>query len=125
MLLGYCVFSTIFLATSVDSSAYIMSCASTRRLLPGTEPTLRSRAFWAFLQAGMALAIISIGGLQAVKIFANFAGALMLIPIAIAIIAWFKFIRHHDVNGEIKRLDTSIEEERGRNPSPFVVDPAD
>lgn len=125
MLLGYCVFSTIFLATSVDSSAYIMACASTRNLRPGEEPTLFARAFWAFLQAGLALAILSLGGIQAVRIFANFAGALMLIPIAIAVIAWFKFMKYHDVDGEIDRLRKYIEEQRRQEPSPFRVDPAD
>ena len=125
MLVGYVMFSTIFLATSVDSSAYIMACASTRRLTPGDEPTTRSRFFWAFLQASLALAILSLGGLQAVRIFANFAGAFMIIPIFIGLIAWFKFIKYHDMDYEIKRMSKYVEEERKRDPSPFVVDPAD
>lgn len=123
MLIGYVMFSTIFLATSVDSSAYIMACASTRRLVPGEEPTTRSRFFWAFLQAALALAVLSLGGLQAVRIFANFAGAFMIIPIVIGLIAWFKFIKYHDMDDEQKRIAKYIEQERKRNPSPFVVDP--
>lgn len=123
MLIGYCLFSTIFLATSVDSSAYIMACASTRRLTPGAEPTTQSRFFWAFIQAGLALAILSLGGLQAVRIFANFAGAFMIIPIGIGLVAWFKFIKYHDMDYEIKRMAKYVEEERKRDPSPFVVDP--
>ncbi|MDL2267387.1 BCCT family transporter [Desulfovibrio sp. OttesenSCG-928-G15] len=104
ILVGYCMFSTIFLATSVDSSAYIVACASTRKLTVGAEPSLFSRFFWAILQTALALAIICIGGLGVVKIFANFAGALMLAPIVIAIIAWFKFIKHHDIVEEEERL---------------------
>lgn len=123
MLIGYCLFSTIFLATSVDSSAYIMACASTRRLTPGDEPTTRSRVFWASIQTGLALAVLSLGGLQAVRIFANFSGAFMIIPIIISLIAWFKFIKYHDMDYEIKRMSKYIEEERRRDPSPFVVDP--
>lgn len=124
VLVGYCMFSTIFLATSVDSSAYIMACASTRRLVPGAEPTTRSRFFWAFIQSALALAILSLGGLKAVRIFANFAGAFMIIPILIGIIAWFKFIKYHDMNNEIRRLAEFMEAERKRTPSPFAVDPA-
>jgi BCCT family betaine/carnitine transporter len=103
ILVGYCCFSTIFLATSVDSSAYIMASASTRRLVPGEDPSLQSRFFWAVIQGGLALAIISMeDGLGPVKIFANFAGALMLLPIAFAVIAWFKFIRSHNMQKELE-----------------------
>jgi len=93
VLIGYCFFSTIFLATSVDSCAYVISCAATTKLKPGHEPTRGHRFYWAAVQAGLALAAITMGGLEPVKIFANFAGALMLIPIAFVVIAWFKMTK--------------------------------
>jgi BCCT family betaine/carnitine transporter len=102
VLVGYCLFSTIFLATSVDSSAYIMACSATSRLAPGVDPSLFSRFFWAILQAGLALAVISLEGLGAAKIFANFAGALMLLPIGFAVFSWFIFIRSDDVRRELR-----------------------
>lgn len=126
VLVGYCVFSTIFLATSVDSCAYIMSCAATRKLTVGTEPTLFNRFFWAALQAGLALAVITLGGMGAAKIFANFAGALMLVPIAIAIIAWFKFISRIDLDEEYRRNATTghvIVEERKKDDCKKPIDP--
>ncbi|WP_320006561.1 BCCT family transporter [Maridesulfovibrio sp.] len=93
VLIGYCIFSTIFLATSVDSCAYVISCSATTRLVPGHEPTRGHRFYWAIVQAGLALAAITMGGLGPVKIFANFSGALMLIPIAFAVAAWFKMVK--------------------------------
>ncbi|WP_320171882.1 BCCT family transporter [Maridesulfovibrio sp.] len=93
VLVGYCVFSTIFLATSVDSCAYVISCAATTRLVPGYEPTRGHRFYWAAIQAGLALAAITLGGLGPVKIFANFSGALMLIPIAFVVVSWFRMIK--------------------------------
>ncbi|GFH63454.1 MAG: BCCT transporter [Candidatus Desulfovibrio kirbyi] len=102
VLIGYCLFSTIFLATSVDSSAYILACSATKKLAPGTEPSLFSRFFWAILQGGLALAVISLGGLAPAKIFANFSGALMLVPIAFAVIALFKFIKDIDMDHEAR-----------------------
>lgn len=124
ILVGYCLFSTIFLATSVDSSAYIVACASTRKLTVGTEPSLFSRFFWALLQTALALAIITMGGLSVVKIFANFAGALMLVPIIIAIIAWFKFIKHHDIVEEEERL-AALEQQRAKEDPLNYPDPED
>ncbi|GAU07789.1 hypothetical protein DPF_0488 [Desulfoplanes formicivorans] len=96
VLVAYCVFSTIFLATSVDSCAYVISCSATTRLQPGSEPTRGHRFYWALIQAGLALAAITMGGLGPVRIFANFSGALMLIPIAFVIAAWFKMTREDD-----------------------------
>nr|WP_321513796.1 BCCT family transporter [uncultured Pseudodesulfovibrio sp.] len=93
VLIGYCIFSTIFLATSVDSCAYVISCAATTRLVPGSEPTRAHRFYWALIQAGLALAAITMGGLGPVRIFANFSGALMLIPIAFVVVAWFKMTK--------------------------------
>ncbi len=97
VLVGYCVFSTIFLATSVDSCAYVISCAATTRLKINTEPTCGHRFYWAVVQAGLALAAITLGGLGPVKIFANFSGALMLIPIAFVVISWFKMLKEDKV----------------------------
>ncbi len=102
VLVGYCVFSTIFLATSVDSCAYVISCAATTRLIPGVEPTRGHRFYWAMVQAGLALAAITLGGLGPVKIFANFSGALMLIPIAFVVISWFKMIREDNTLDKIR-----------------------
>ncbi|MEZ0575167.1 BCCT family transporter [Halodesulfovibrio aestuarii] len=96
VLIGYCVFSTIFLATSVDSCAYIISCSATTKLVPGTEPTRGHRFYWAAIQAGLALAAITLGGLGPAKVFANFAGALMLVPIAFGIASWFKMTKQDD-----------------------------
>jgi BCCT family betaine/carnitine transporter len=33
------------------------------------------------------------GGLGPVRVFANFSGALMLIPIALVVVSWFKMVR--------------------------------
>jgi len=106
VLIGYCLFSTIFLATSVDSCAYVISCAATTKLVPGAEPTCGHRFYWAVIQAGLALAAITMGGLGPVKIFANFSGALMLIPIAFAVIAWFKMTKEdHALSRYCRRED--------------------
>ena len=93
VLVGYCLFSTIFLATSVDSGAYVISNAVSKRLNLGEEPARGHRFFWALLQAGMAVVVITMGGLGATKVFSNFAGALMIIPICFLIASWFKMLK--------------------------------
>jgi BCCT family betaine/carnitine transporter len=99
VLFGYCLFSTIFLATSLDSTSYIVASMATQKLNPGEDPSRGHRLFWALLQGALGIAVISMGGLGTVKIFGNFAGALMLIPILILIIAWFKMLKEEKIFG--------------------------
>jgi BCCT family betaine/carnitine transporter len=99
VLFGYCLFSTIFLATSLDSTSYIVASMATQKLNPGEDPSRGHRLLWALLQGALGIAVISMGGLGTVKIFGNFAGALMLIPILILIIAWFKMLKEEKIFG--------------------------
>jgi len=93
ILVGYSVFSTIFLATSVDSCAFVISTAVTTEMHPSENPTRGHRLYWALLQGGLGISLLMMGGLGSVRVFANFAGALMIFPIALAVIAWFIMIR--------------------------------
>lgn len=93
VLLGYSLFSTIFLATSVDSCAYVISAAVTTELHPSEEPTRGHRLYWALLQGGLGVSLLMLGGLGSVRVFANFSGALMVFPIALAVISLFIMLK--------------------------------
>lgn len=94
VLLGYSVFSTIFLATSVDSCALVISTAVTTRLQPSEDPSRGHRLYWALLQGGLGVSLLMLGGLGSVRVFANFAGALMVFPIGFAVASWFIMLRN-------------------------------
>lgn len=93
VLVGYSLFSTIFLATSVDSCALVISTAVTTELHPSEDPTRGHRLYWALLQGGLGVSLLMLGGLGSVRVFANFAGALMIFPIAFVVISWFIMLR--------------------------------
>lgn len=113
ILLAYCVFSTIFLATSVDSAAYALSTACTRKLGIGDHPTVGHRFFWAFLQAILPASMLFIGGIAPMKTFANVAGALMIVVIIPMVISLFKMLKDEDpvrlkypeIADKLERLD--------------------
>ncbi|AVD70331.1 BCCT family transporter [Desulfobulbus oralis] len=92
LMLVYCVFSTIFLATSVDSGCYVVSSVATRSMPAGCDPDRRHRVFWAIAQALLALGLLAIGGLGVAKIFGNLSGALMAVPGVILTLSWLKII---------------------------------
>ncbi|NJB66498.1 BCCT family betaine/carnitine transporter [Desulfobaculum xiamenense] len=110
---AYCVFSTIFLATSVDSSAYALSAACTRRMRPGDNPSVSHRFFWAFLQALLPGSMLLVGGLGPMKTWANIAGSLMIVVIVPMLLSLAAMLRSEDTVAlkypelapRLKRLD--------------------
>lgn len=93
VMLVYCAFSTIFLATSVDSGCYVISSVATTRMGVNDDPARWHRSFWALVQALLALGLLSIGGLGVAKIFGNFSGALMALPTMLLTVAWLKIVK--------------------------------
>lgn len=93
LLLAYCAFSTIFLATSVDSGCYIVASTATRSMPYGCDPERKHRTFWAMAQGTLALGLLAIGGLEVAKIFGNFSGALMALPVLLLTACWLKIVR--------------------------------
>ena len=88
----YCVFSTIFLATSVDSGCYVVSSVATSKMTIYDDPARWHRSLWALVQALLALGLLSIGGLGVAKVFGNFSGALTVLPSLLLTMAWIKII---------------------------------
>ncbi|MBO4317069.1 MAG: BCCT family transporter [Mailhella sp.] len=94
LLIGaYVLYSTIFLATSIDSSCYIVSSTVTTKMSYTDDPHRIHRVCWAVAQAILALGLLAIGGLGIAKMFGNFGGAFMAIPIVLLTISWFKILR--------------------------------
>ncbi|NYH78304.1 BCCT family betaine/carnitine transporter [Actinopolyspora biskrensis] len=57
----------LFLATTLDSSAYTMAAVSSRELPRGTEPARWHRVFWAVVLAGVSIVLMYVGGLEALQ----------------------------------------------------------
>lgn len=93
VLLVFCLFTLIFTATSLDSSSLMIASTMCRSIRDDQEPTIANRLFWAFAQALVGIAIIVIGGLSTMKAFGIMAGAIMIIPVALVILSWFKMIK--------------------------------
>ncbi len=57
----------IFMATTIDSSAYILASVSTRELLADEEPARWNRVLWAVILGLTAMMMLAIGGLEAIQ----------------------------------------------------------
>lgn len=63
----FVVLMFVFLATTLDSSAYILASVSTRELHSEQEPARWNRLLWAVILAFMAVMMFSIGGLKVIQ----------------------------------------------------------
>ena len=83
----------IFLATTLDSAAYVLSSMSTRNLTGAGQPPRWNRFAWAFALAMIAVGLIAAGGLKTVQTSTVIA-ALPLIPVLVILqVSLFRWLR--------------------------------
>jgi BCCT family betaine/carnitine transporter len=92
VLIGYCFFSTIFLATSLDASASSLAAACTRKLGGDGQPAMVHRFFWALLTACLPAALLYLNSIDPMKTFANVSGACMILVIIPLILSLRKML---------------------------------
>lgn len=74
MMLFLCVVCFVYLATTIDSCAYVLAGATTKKLSPTGEPARWNRLFWAILFCLLSVALMMIGGIESVKIMSIVTG---------------------------------------------------
>nr|WP_277611013.1 BCCT family transporter [Microbulbifer celer] len=67
VLAAFTLLSFVFLATTLDSSAYVLASISTKNLYGEQEPGKRNRLAWAFALALIAVGLLFASGLDTVK----------------------------------------------------------
>ncbi|WP_237067471.1 BCCT family transporter [Microbulbifer guangxiensis] len=67
LLAAFTLLSFVFLATTLDSSAYVLASISTRNLSGDDEPAKANRLAWAFALAAIAIGLLFANGLDTVK----------------------------------------------------------
>ena len=89
----FTVLCVIFLATTLDSAAYVLASISTKDLGGNADPARWNRFAWAFALAILSVGLITAGGVEAVQT-STIVAALPLIPVLI-ILQWslFKWLR--------------------------------
>ena len=93
VLLTYALLSTIFLATTVNAGSYVCASTATRRLGPNSEPDKWHRTMWCVALCLLALGLICMGGLGVAKMFGNFSGALMVLPVLLVTACWLRILK--------------------------------
>ncbi len=89
----FTILCIIFLATTLDSSAYVLASVSTKNLTGEGQPARWNRFAWAFALAMIAVGLIAAGGLKAVQT-STVIVALPLFPVLVILqLSLFKWLR--------------------------------
>ncbi|MCY4428658.1 MAG: BCCT family transporter [Halieaceae bacterium] len=110
----FTVLCVIFLATTLDSAAYVLASISTKDLGGNADPARWNRFAWAFALAILSVGLITAGGVEAVQT-STIVAALPLIPVLI-ILQWSLFKWLQEDYGEALR-PTSYAIEHGEDGS--------
>ena len=71
----------IFMATTIDSSAYILASVSTRELYADEQPARWNRVLWAIILGLSAMMMLSIGGLEVIQA----SSVVMALPVLVSL----------------------------------------
>ncbi|WKF86198.1 BCCT family transporter [Lacticaseibacillus pantheris] len=98
MLVVYAASCFIFLATTVSSSAYIVSAFTSTRLRPTQQPSLVNRLVWMGIFMLFAFGIVFMGGFKTVQAICSVAGFPLIFVSGLLIVStWQVLVRDHDV----------------------------
>lgn len=99
----------IFLATTVDSSAYMLAAVCTKELTGYEEPARWNRILWTAAVAFLGMALLNVGGLEAVQI-STVVVALPMIPVLLLLLLSLLRWASEDFKGKLKKDDLICED---------------
>jgi BCCT family betaine/carnitine transporter len=96
VLIFFAVMSVVFMATSFDSTSYVLATGTTDNLGKEEEPMLWLRLFWAFILVVLPVGLMLVGGLEALKTTVLISALPLIIVYILMIISLFKWIKKHE-----------------------------
>ncbi len=92
VLLAVAASGIVLLATTFDSAAYVMACATTRELDEGQEPERSNRLFWCFAIAILPLTLLFLGGLKSMQTASVIVGLPVMLILVLMMITTIRYI---------------------------------
>lgn len=90
----------IFLATTLDSSAYTMAAVATRHLPPEAEPARWHRVVWAVALAVVAVGLMYAGGLAALQTLSIITAFPLIFVLGLVTVSFLRWLRDGHPGGE-------------------------
>ncbi|MPY85782.1 MAG: BCCT family transporter, partial [Actinophytocola sp.] len=95
----------VFLATTLDSSAYTMAAVASRELPADVEPARWHRVVWAVALAAVSVALMYAGGLDALQTLAIITAFPLIFVLVIVVMSFRRWLLDGHPNGEAHPVD--------------------
>ncbi|WP_446852454.1 BCCT family transporter [Halobacillus faecis] len=86
----------VFLATTLDSSSFVLASVATKNLESDEEPARWQRIFWAVILAAISLTFMYQGGLTTIQRITIITSPPLLIIVAIAVVSFVKMVQQDE-----------------------------
>ena len=86
MMILFCILCFLYLATTIDSCAYVLAATTTKKLNNKEEPARWNRILWVIIFCVLSIGLMIIGGLKAIQTISIIAG-LPLIAVSLLLMA--------------------------------------
>lgn len=83
----------VLLATTFDSAAYVMACATTKELDEGQEPERSNRLFWCFAIAILPVTLLLLGGLKSMQTASVIVGLPVMLILVCMMITTVRYLQ--------------------------------
>ncbi|MGP6085480.1 BCCT family transporter [Antarctobacter jejuensis] len=83
----------VMLATTFDSAAYVMACASTKELDEGQEPSRGNRLFWCGAIAVLPVSLLFLGGLKTMQTAVVLVGLPIIVILVFMMVTTVRFLK--------------------------------
>lgn len=100
VLFAVAVSGIVLLATTFDSAAYVMACATTKKLEEGQEPARNNRLFWCFAIAILPLTLLFLGGLKTMQTASVIVGLPVMFILIFMMITLIRYIAEDEANAK-------------------------
>jgi BCCT family betaine/carnitine transporter len=111
LIVCWIIIAFVFLATTLDSAAYILATVSTKKLDDGQEPATWNRMVWSIMLGGVAIVLMAVGGLSSVQISAVIVGLPAAVVIAILIVSLMRYLKENETEISKKNVIDNINSE--------------
>lgn len=92
VLVGVAISGIVLLATTFDSAAYVMACASTKELDEGVGPSRGNRLFWCAAISVLPLTLLFLGGLKTMQTAAVLVGLPIMLILVCMMVTLVRFL---------------------------------
>ncbi len=96
VLIAVAVSGIVMLATTFDSAAYVMACASSKELDEGQEPARSNRLFWCAAIAVLPMALLFLGGLKTMQTAVVLVGLPIIVILVFMMITTVRYLKQDE-----------------------------